>query len=237
MPYETCGSPSGRMRASPRLSWPRRSARKAASPRQHSAHGSRRLPPRRRRSPGSVPMPASSPLGDHWNPSPISYRRRSWTRTSSSSSAPSRTELLDLVTADEPEDQPYIPVRDRTGGCDRSPRSPSTFTVRWRKSSRELQQAAAVRRPGCFDRALRTSAGRNPTLDVFHRSTGEVVSDDLSSHVDPVGWHRLEPRHPSFPESLGQVPDHPDRSRRRRCGDIFVINDSEGERRLDPEYV
>ena len=76
----------------------------------------------------------------------------------------------------------------------------------------------------------------NPTLDVFHRSTAEVVSDDLSSHVillGGIGWNPVTRR---FQDALAQVPvtqidvDDVD------GGDIFVINDPEGERRLDPRY-
>ncbi len=51
----------------------------------------------------------------------------------------------------------------------------------------------------------------NPTLDVFHRLTSDVVSDDFSSHVvllGGIGWNKVTRR---FQRATQPGSDHPGR--------------------------
>ena len=146
------------------------------------------------------------------------------------------TELLDLLSADEPETShtfqfetgpvvvicPTVPV-DLQGPLARE--QPLNYN--------KLQQY------GDLDALIELYGhlrAENPNLDVFHRPTGEVASDDLSSHVillGGIGWNPVTRR---FQNSLGQVPITQVEVE-GVPGDIFVVNDSEGERRLYPDYV
>lgn len=76
----------------------------------------------------------------------------------------------------------------------------------------------------------------NPSLDVFYRSTSEVASDDLSGHVillGGIGWNPVTRR---FQDALGQVPVRQIEVDDVDGGDVFMIDEPEGERRLDPTY-
>ena len=78
----------------------------------------------------------------------------------------------------------------------------------------------------------------NPRLDVFHRLTVDVVSDDLSSHVillGGIGWNVVTRR---FQRALSQVPMTQIVDDAVDGGDIFRIDsaDDEGEQLLYPEY-
>ena len=114
--------------------------------------------------------------------------------------------LLDLVTADEPR-------TSHTFQFETGPVVVICPTV-----PLDLQGPLAKEQPLNFNKlqqygdldALIELYGHlraeNPTLDVFHRATGEVVSDDLSSHVvllGGIGWNPVTRR---FQNSLGQVP-------------------------------
>jgi hypothetical protein len=76
----------------------------------------------------------------------------------------------------------------------------------------------------------------NPTLDVFHRLASEVVSDDLSSHVILLGgitWNRVTRR---FQSALSQIPIRQTAVEDLKGGDIFLVQESKGERPFYPEY-
>ncbi len=74
----------------------------------------------------------------------------------------------------------------------------------------------------------------NPALDVFHRVAGDVVADDISTHVILLGgvaWNRVTRR---FQDAIRQVPitqlvveNYP--------GDIFEVR-GDGPRRFEPEW-
>jgi len=76
----------------------------------------------------------------------------------------------------------------------------------------------------------------NPTLEVFHRLASEVVSDDLSSHVILLGgitWNRVTRR---FQSVLSQIPIRQTAVDDLKGGDIFLVQESKGERPFYPEY-
>jgi hypothetical protein len=76
----------------------------------------------------------------------------------------------------------------------------------------------------------------NPTLDVFHRLTTDVVSDDFSSHVvllGGVGWNKVTRR---FQTAISQVPITQTEVDDLKTGEIFKINTPDGERTFYPEY-
>ena len=63
----------------------------------------------------------------------------------------------------------------------------------------------------------------NPTLDVFHRLTSDVVSDDFSSHVillGGVGWNKVTRR---FQSAISQVPITQTAVDDLETGEIFKI--------------
>jgi hypothetical protein len=69
----------------------------------------------------------------------------------------------------------------------------------------------------------------NPTLDIFHRITGDVRADDLSAHVillGGIGWNAVTRR---FQEALGQVPVTQVEDPEVDTGEIFTVD---GERFL-----
>jgi hypothetical protein len=76
----------------------------------------------------------------------------------------------------------------------------------------------------------------NPTLDVFHRLTTDVVSDDFSSHVvllGGVGWNKVTRR---FQSAISQVPITQTEVDDLKTGEIFKIKTPEGEQSFYPEY-
>lgn len=78
----------------------------------------------------------------------------------------------------------------------------------------------------------------NPKLDVYHRLTADVVSDDLSSHVlllGGIGWNIVTRR---FQRALGQVPVTQIVDDDLDGGDVFRIDGAEGDepQTLYPEY-
>lgn len=77
----------------------------------------------------------------------------------------------------------------------------------------------------------------NPTFDVFHRLTGDVVSDDLSSHVillGGIGWNIVTRR---FQAAISQVPVTQVVDDDVDGGDIFSVARPDAEPELFyPEY-
>jgi hypothetical protein len=76
----------------------------------------------------------------------------------------------------------------------------------------------------------------NPTLDVFHRLTTDVVSDDFSSHVvllGGVGWNKVTRR---FQSATSQVPITQTEVADLKTGEIFKVDTPDGERSFYPEY-
>ena len=76
----------------------------------------------------------------------------------------------------------------------------------------------------------------NPALDVFHRQTDNVVSDDLSSHVvllGGVGWNEVTLY---FQDAISQVPITQIAVDDVKGGDIFVVETPDGEKPFYPEY-
>jgi hypothetical protein len=75
----------------------------------------------------------------------------------------------------------------------------------------------------------------NPSLDVFHRQTTDVVSDDLSSHVillGGVGWNKVTLY---FQSAISQVPITQTAVDDVKGGDIFIENTQDGKS-FYPEY-
>ena len=76
----------------------------------------------------------------------------------------------------------------------------------------------------------------NPILDVFHRLTTDVVSDDFSSHVvllGGVGWNKVTRR---FQSAISQVPITQTEVADLKTGEIFKVDTPDGERSFYPEY-
>ena len=76
----------------------------------------------------------------------------------------------------------------------------------------------------------------NPILDVFHRLTTDVVSDDFSSHVvllGGVGWNKVTRR---FQSAISQVPITQTEVADLKTGEIFKVDTADGERSFYPEY-
>ena len=77
----------------------------------------------------------------------------------------------------------------------------------------------------------------NPQLDVFHRLTGDVASDDLSSHVillGGIGWNIVTRR---FQRAMSQVPVTQVVADDVIGGDIFTVTNPDGqEQTFYPKY-
>jgi hypothetical protein len=76
----------------------------------------------------------------------------------------------------------------------------------------------------------------NPTLEVFHRLTSDVVSDDFSSHVillGGIGWNKVTRR---FQSAISQVPITQTAVDDLTGGDIFRVEISEFAESFYPEY-
>jgi len=76
----------------------------------------------------------------------------------------------------------------------------------------------------------------NPTLDVFHRLTTDVVSDDFSSHVvllGGIGWNKVTRR---FQSATSQVPITQVSVDDVKGGDVFSVETPDGEKSFYPEY-
>jgi hypothetical protein len=76
----------------------------------------------------------------------------------------------------------------------------------------------------------------NPTLEVFHRLTSDVVSDDFSSHVillGGIGWNKVTRR---FQSVTSQVPVTQTAVDDLSGGDIFRAEGANGPRSFYPEY-
>jgi hypothetical protein len=76
----------------------------------------------------------------------------------------------------------------------------------------------------------------NPTLDVFHRLTSEVVSDDFSSHIillGGIGWNKVTRR---FQSAISQVPITQTVVDDLETGEIFRVDDGSKPKQFYPEY-
>jgi len=76
----------------------------------------------------------------------------------------------------------------------------------------------------------------NPSLDVFHRTTTDVMADDFSSHVillGGTGWNKVATR---FQRATSQVPIEQASVDDYASGEIFSIRTSEGDQAFYPEY-
>jgi hypothetical protein len=76
----------------------------------------------------------------------------------------------------------------------------------------------------------------NPSLNVFHRLTTEVASDDFSSHVillGGVGWNKVTRR---FQSAISQVPITQTAVDGLDTGEIFRVNDGSKPQDFLPEY-
>jgi len=77
----------------------------------------------------------------------------------------------------------------------------------------------------------------NPTLDVFHRSISDVVSDDFSSQVilvGGIGWNKVTRR---FQRAISQVPITQLEVDQLKTGEIFCVETADGIRSLYPDYA
>jgi transcriptional regulator with XRE-family HTH domain len=76
----------------------------------------------------------------------------------------------------------------------------------------------------------------NPTLDVFHRLTSDVVSDDFSSHVillGGIGWNKVTRR---FQRAISQVPITQTDVDDLDTGEVFRVDEGEKPEFFYPEY-
>jgi transcriptional regulator with XRE-family HTH domain len=76
----------------------------------------------------------------------------------------------------------------------------------------------------------------NPDLDVFHRLTSDVVSDDFSSHIillGGIGWNKVTRR---FQSAISQVPITQTEVDDLETGEIFRVDDSSESEPFYPEY-
>jgi transcriptional regulator with XRE-family HTH domain len=76
----------------------------------------------------------------------------------------------------------------------------------------------------------------NPSLDVFHRITGDVVADDFSSHVvllGGIGWNKVTRR---FQRAISQVPITQTAVDDLDTGEIFNVETSDGPQPFRPDY-
>jgi hypothetical protein len=77
---------------------------------------------------------------------------------------------------------------------------------------------------------------QNPTLATRIRLPTEVVADDLSAHVillGGIGWNQVTRR---FQTATGQMPISQVEHHNVQSGEIFVVNDADGERAFFPEW-
>jgi hypothetical protein len=76
----------------------------------------------------------------------------------------------------------------------------------------------------------------NPNLDVFHRLTSDVVSDDFSSHVillGGIGWNKVTLR---FQRATSQVPITQTAVDDLDTGEIFSVRTPDGTQPFYPDY-
>jgi transcriptional regulator with XRE-family HTH domain len=76
----------------------------------------------------------------------------------------------------------------------------------------------------------------NPTLDVFHRLTSDVVSDDFSSHVillGGIGWNKVTRR---FQRATSQVPITQTAVDDLETGEVFRVDEDANPEFFYPEY-
>jgi hypothetical protein len=76
----------------------------------------------------------------------------------------------------------------------------------------------------------------NPSLDVFHRITGDVVADDFSSHVvllGGIGWNEVTRR---FQRAISQVPITQTAVNDLATGEIFKVETPDGPQSFYPDY-
>jgi hypothetical protein len=76
----------------------------------------------------------------------------------------------------------------------------------------------------------------NPTLDVYHRITSDVVADDFSSHVillGGIGWNEVTRQ---FQRAISQVPITQKEVKELTTGEIFSVGIADGARSFYPEY-
>jgi hypothetical protein len=76
----------------------------------------------------------------------------------------------------------------------------------------------------------------NPMLDVFHRLTSDVVSDDFSSHVillGGIGWNKVTRR---FQKAIDQVPITQTAVDDLETGEIFRVDNGGQANFFYPEY-
>jgi transcriptional regulator with XRE-family HTH domain len=76
----------------------------------------------------------------------------------------------------------------------------------------------------------------NPTLDVFHRLTSDVVSDDFSSHVillGGIGWNKVTRR---FQRAISQVPITQTNVDDLETGEVFRVDEGGKPKYFYPEY-
>jgi hypothetical protein len=76
----------------------------------------------------------------------------------------------------------------------------------------------------------------NPTIDVFHRLTSDVVADDFSSHVillGGIGWNKVTRR---FQSAISQVPITQTAVDDLKGGDIFRVETGAKPQLFYPEY-
>jgi hypothetical protein len=77
----------------------------------------------------------------------------------------------------------------------------------------------------------------NPTLDVFHRITSDVVADDLSGHVillGGIGWNDVTRR---FQRAISQVPIIQKEVGDLKTGEIFSVEAADNTQSFYPDYA
>ena len=76
----------------------------------------------------------------------------------------------------------------------------------------------------------------NPALEVAHRLTSDVQTDDFSSHIillGGIGWNTITLR---FQRAIKQVPVIQVQVEDLQNGDLFVVQTPEGEKKFYPEF-
>jgi hypothetical protein len=76
----------------------------------------------------------------------------------------------------------------------------------------------------------------NPSLDVFHRLTHDIVSDDFTSHVillGGIGWNKVTRR---FQRAISQVPITQTAVDDLETGEIFRVETLDGAKSFYPDY-
>ena len=147
------------------------------------------------------------------------------------------SQLLGSVPSRGPQGATELPVRRRAGDRDLPG---GADEVQGPLADEQDPNFTKMQQYGDLDALIELYGhlrAENPTLDVFHRLTSEVVSDDLSSHVillGGIGWNEVTRR---FQSAISQVPITQTAVADLKDGDIFRVETSDGAKSsFYPDY-